>query len=137
MRWLALFALLSFGSTASAQEMTGNELLSLCQSNPSLVTGYVTGISEGGSRATLVVISKYSVGPGDAIKSQEDANAWVSRLKSTTKELQGYCFPSGVTRAQSRGVICKYLQDNPAERHLSGAFLTRVALTKAWPCTDD
>lgn len=132
---IALLFVLSIAS-ARADEMTGNEMLSLCETNPSFVIGYVTGVTEGASRGATTVITKFSVPPAGAIKTLEDAVAWSARLKTATNEIEGYCIPDGVIRAQSKDVVCKYLKDNPAGRHLSGAFLVRAALSKAWPCAD-
>jgi hypothetical protein len=129
-----LLAFLLCCSAAQADETSGNELLSLCQGNPSLVAGYVIGVAETGSRDMAVVVSGYAVAPRATTHSQEEADAWVSRLKATTKAMHGYCFPDGVTRVQSKDVVCKYLRDNPSERHLSGTVLVRKAFIKAWPC---
>jgi hypothetical protein len=45
-----------------------------------------------------------------------------------------YCVPSGATGEQARDVVWRYLEQNPQERHMGGAFVTRRALLSAWPC---
>jgi hypothetical protein len=135
MRYLAILCLLLWSADTRAGEMNGNELLELCQSNPSFTTGYVTGLIESSSRAYLVVLSRYSATP--LIRTDEEAHAWVARLKAAENEILGYCIPQGATRVQSKDVVCRYLQDNPANRQLSAAFLARAGLSKAWPCTDN
>lgn len=45
-----------------------------------------------------------------------------------------YCLPKDVTLSQTTDVMCKYLAENPANRHLSAGMLTLMAFTEAWPC---
>src|SRR5579871_1061051 len=127
MRRLLLIAVASVQTGAAlADTTTGNELLYLCQANPSFVTGYVTGVAEAADRDVVVVIAQYSAGPpGGMMKTQADAEAWVARLKAVTKDIRRFCSPEGATRAQTKDVVCKYLQDNPARRHLTGAYLVK------------
>jgi hypothetical protein len=44
------------------------------------------------------------------------------------------CFPHDVLASQARDVVIKYLQENPAHRHETGATLVMEALHDAWPC---
>ena len=46
-----------------------------------------------------------------------------------------YCAPIGVQRAQLGAVVLKYLNDNPAELHMSAAALVINAFGEAWPCS--
>ncbi len=48
--------------------------------------------------------------------------------------ISSYCIPDGVSRAQMADVYCKYLGDNPAERHKPSAALFNTSFTKAWTC---
>jgi Rap1a immunity proteins len=45
-----------------------------------------------------------------------------------------YCTPDGVTRGQAADVVLRYLEETPAERHMSAAYLVRAAFLKAYPC---
>jgi hypothetical protein len=44
------------------------------------------------------------------------------------------CAPRSVRASQVRDIVCKYLRDNPQDRHLTAASLTIHALTVAFPC---
>lgn len=45
-----------------------------------------------------------------------------------------YCPPEEVTYGQVRDVTCKWLENHPEDRHVSGSMLVPLALSKAWPC---
>ncbi len=45
-----------------------------------------------------------------------------------------YCLPRAATLRQATDVVCNYLEDNPADRHLPAGVLTMTALSEAWPC---
>lgn len=53
-----------------------------------------------------------------------------------TAKLEGasYCVPSGVKNGQLLDVAWKYLEEQPAKRHLSAAYLARLSFRAAWPC---
>lgn len=44
------------------------------------------------------------------------------------------CPPASITAGQARDVMCKHLEDNPASRHQSAAFLGWQSFYEAWPC---
>jgi hypothetical protein len=44
------------------------------------------------------------------------------------------CKPNGVTITQTTDVVCKYLADNPQDRHLQAASLVVFSLEAAFPC---
>jgi hypothetical protein len=45
-----------------------------------------------------------------------------------------FCIPKGVTNGQIKDVVCKWLEDSPAERHKPAAYLTITALGQTWAC---
>lgn len=44
------------------------------------------------------------------------------------------CMPDGVTVGQAHDIVKRYLEDNPAIRHLSADSLVNRALSRVWPC---
>lgn len=49
----------------------------------------------------------------------------------------GFCIPVGVKSPQVRDVICMRLEQIPANRHMSAAFLALGALSLSFPCPAD
>jgi hypothetical protein len=47
-----------------------------------------------------------------------------------------YCPARDVTYGQVRDVVCKWVNNNPEERHRSGALLVPRALSTVWACED-
>ena len=47
---------------------------------------------------------------------------------------ESICSGQQVTAGQTRDVVKKYLEENPAQRDLSAYILVLVALAKAFPC---
>ncbi|MDI9314113.1 MAG: Rap1a/Tai family immunity protein [Hydrotalea sp.] len=45
-----------------------------------------------------------------------------------------FCVPDGVNAGQIRDMIKKYLENNPAIRHLPANQLITIGLKKVWPC---
>ncbi|WP_370654215.1 Rap1a/Tai family immunity protein [Hydrogenophaga sp.] len=45
-----------------------------------------------------------------------------------------YCVPRGVRAGQLADVAYQYLDNNPATRHLSAAYLARMSFRAAFPC---
>jgi len=45
-----------------------------------------------------------------------------------------HCPPATSTAGQARDIVRKYLEENPAYRHLSASVLIEVALARHWPC---
>jgi hypothetical protein len=56
-------------------------------------------------------------------------------LTRTFPKLTAYCLPEGVTMAQVKSVVVKYLQEHPEELHYPSVRLVNSALSKAFPCT--
>ena len=70
--------------------------------------------------------------------------AYVVGVSDTVNFLQSvgylskvYCQSMNVTQGQLAAVFSKYLQDNPAKRHMAAANLVFEALTDAFPCKTD
>jgi hypothetical protein len=51
------------------------------------------------------------------------------------RSLGSYCVPDAVRSPQLVDIAYKYLQDHPANRHESAAFLVRQSFRELWPCT--
>jgi hypothetical protein len=107
----------------SAQTLTGNELLARCKgqlsdrrlaNNENWCEGFLLGFSNG-----------YIVGLIDGAPDafQKDGNADRS-----------LCIPENVTIGQARDVIVRFLEQNPAMRHGTAAYLSFTALSQAFPC---
>lgn len=45
-----------------------------------------------------------------------------------------HCSPSGVSVQQAADVVCKFLADNPAERHFNGASIASGAFHESGLC---
>jgi hypothetical protein len=87
---------------------TGNELLANCTGN-SFKEGYCLGY----------------------IASVSDThNTWVDL--GNMSEI--FCLPKGVTQGQLQSVGVKYLEENPADLHLTASSLIAHALGRAFPC---
>lgn len=108
---------------ASAQTLTGNELLARCKgqlsdrrlpNDENWCVGFLQGLFGG-----------YTVGLIDRTPApfQKDASANGS-----------LCLPENVTIGQARDVIVRFLEQNPAMRHGTAAYLSFTALSQAFPC---
>lgn len=83
----------------------GNKLHEACQIDHGFCVGYVAGIVD-----SYGYIASYSSGP-----------------------LQ-FCLPHNATAQQVSDVAVKYLDDNPAQRHMTAALLVLAAVKQAFPC---
>ncbi len=93
------------------RQITGNEFLEMCRGN-NFEQGYCLG---------------YIVGLGDGISGLQILEVDRSRWSPI-------CRPKGVTAAQLRDVVVKYIDDHPEERHTVMMVLAVVAMRAAWPC---
>jgi hypothetical protein len=105
------------GASANAEELRidGNELLQDCTAvspgnpsgmfGPEWCYGYLMGLND------MRVLSR------------------------TFPNLTAYCIPEGVTMAQVKSVVMKYLQEHPEELHYPSVRLVNSALSQAFPCT--
>lgn len=81
----------------------------------------------------------------------QDGNKLLSNLKDSAYFSQGYamgyiagiadmglgvvhCAPANVTAGQLNDMVKNYLENTPAERHLSGDILVNRVLKTVWPC---
>lgn len=83
----------------------GNEMLQLCDTIPAAAVGYAVG----------------------AI----DAATTLARWRDQPLTI---CVPEGTQDRQKMDVMCQYLRNNPAERHLSASSLALYAFGEVWPC---
>lgn len=108
---------------ASAQTLTGNELLVRCKgqlsdrrlaNNEIWCVGFLLGFFGG-----------YTVGLLDGAPDAflKDGNADRS-----------FCLPENVTVSQAKDVIVRFLEQNPETRHQDAALLAFNALIRAFPC---
>lgn len=113
-------------SAASADNLSGNELLSICEANGDLAKagfclGYVTGVIEGmkwGAASPLLMTGT------DASEAE--------RISSV---VLGFCSPDSATLGQFVDVVTLHLRNHPADRHGSARLLTQAALRDAFPCS--
>jgi Rap1a immunity proteins len=96
---------------------------------------YVAGVidkAETDERA----IFKFNADNSDNVKGLSDAQAGnlVANVARELRAVKSYCIPTGVTTGQVADVICKYLKDNPADRHKSAADLVTTALNDVRAC---
>jgi hypothetical protein len=92
---------------AAAAFVTGNQLLSACQSSATIermdCLGYVSAIAD-------------TLGSGGQIQG----------IKA--------CLPPTVTRGQAQDVVVQWLLNNAAHRHHAAPVLTAAAFAGAFPC---
>jgi hypothetical protein len=112
------FAALS--APANAAIYDGNRLVSMCISGTGFVQGYVGGQIDKGMEDVGIVSVQMA---GD------------KRLHDVIFTIEAFCLPQGVVLGQAVDVFCRYLTENPAERHLPAPQLVSKSLSKAWPCT--
>lgn len=116
---------LLLATPAVADNLTGNELLSICsstddQAQNGFCLGYVTGVIEG---------MKWGVATPLLMSGKAAAEA--DRSGSI---LLGFCNPEDATLGQYQDVVILYLRNHPSERHNSARILTQLALREAFPC---
>ncbi|NPD17605.1 hypothetical protein HOY34_20680 [Xinfangfangia sp. D13-10-4-6] len=112
MKWKITVFLVALGVSSQANDVAaqnffnGNDLLMHCQPRSTSVTGYVVG----------------------AIDVYRIANA------ISPHSVFGMCVPKNATAAQVSDVFCKYIIENPAQRHYAAGSLVWTAMNEAWPC---
>lgn len=110
---------------ASAENLSGNELLSVCEAkDDSAQLGYCLGYVQGAIEGMKWGISVPLFASGEEADQVDKAG----------NAILGFCLPTDVTLGQNRDVIVKFLTDNPAERHNSARTLIQDALKQAFPC---
>jgi hypothetical protein len=127
MRRVLLIALV-FGllDSAVAEAMDGNKLFEGCRQQYRVgLSGYVAGVwDKAGSDAVTATV----------YLAMQDRKKSEHMDKMLMDGMNAACLPQGVTNGQMVDVICKFLRDNPAERHKLGSDLTMNALVTAFPC---
>ena len=88
---------------------------------------------------------------GSAHAEFQDGNKLLSLLKDSSYFNQGYglgyiagiadmgigvvhCAPSNATAGQINDMVKNYLENSPADRHLSGDVVVNKVLKAVWPC---
>ena len=113
---LLLAALLAF--PVSAEAITGNDLLRECRRQESGSRAYCLGLIVGAAQAAgLVRFIAPQPTPGE-----------------TDFSTLGGCPPDGVTFGQTRDIVVRFLEQNPAKRHDDFVVLVLEALQLAFPC---
>lgn len=118
-------AFLGLASPGLAQNLSGNDLLSMCSSEDDLAKqgyciGYISGLVEG---------MKWGI----AVPMMAD-NRSTQEADQIGNVILGFCLPEGATIGQYVDVVRLYLENNPADRHGSARVLGHLALQEAFPC---
>lgn len=109
---LAVIAIVSFSTRSFGGFMTGNELLSQCDTDRASNTYYQ-------DRASCI---GYTTGIADALSNSDSVYGQVA------------CFYERITRGQVRDIVVQYLRINPKIRHEPAGLLAAVAIAGAFPC---
>jgi hypothetical protein len=114
------------GLPASAEPITGNDLLAACETaadaQQGFCSGYIVGSVEGmfwGTAFPMFLLGEENV----------------DKVNETVANLLLICEPAGVTKGQYVDITIAYLTDNPELRHGPARGLIRNALSAAFPCT--
>ncbi|MBX4972626.1 hypothetical protein HJB56_26260 [Rhizobium lentis] len=121
---LPLLALFS-STTAHADPafMTGNKLFEYCQTNRLFVVGYMMGVVDKGL---------YDSSAADYGLTREPDSRELKVIGTFVRTNR--CVPDGATSGQMVDVICKWLNEHPADRHKYGPTLINNAFAEVWPC---
>jgi hypothetical protein len=117
--------------------MNGNRLLAQCTSADAAAVAECIGYVEGVTEAVVDTTNRAYFGPkGSTMVPIEPPPYSPSRVGPILA-----CLPAGpgaqgssVTTGQLKDIAVKYLQANPAERHVSAFNLVSFALREAFPC---
>lgn len=106
MKLVAVVAMSVFWASgpAQAQWLDGNSLHTWCQSEAKVSVPYVLGVLDGIDLAGQA---------GGVVK---------------------VCTPSNATREQVNDVVCRFVEDHPADRHYPASLLVLTAMANAFPC---
>jgi hypothetical protein len=122
---LSIALLFCSSGEASAQTMSGNELLDICESRDNIAKGaYCSGYFQGAVEGLKWGAATASVLLGDGSANLDEAS----------NAILGFCIPASVTLGQYRDVSLKYLNDHPETRHKTARILIQLALREAFPC---
>jgi len=117
-----------------AAAMSGNELLQDCRSESGFNSGYCLGIIVGYGYG-------YNSGRQGGALYQYFGRADWQELEDRAREAEAvrrsaayYCIPGSVSQGQLRDIVVKFLEGDPAHRHMDAGTLIAVALKQAFPC---
>ena len=97
---------------ASAQKLTGNELLARCKAENNERTSCLTYVQ--------AVAALFTIAGTLGVREPNRTGL--------------YCLPSNVTLDQTVDVVVSFLEQNPSIRHEDAAMLTVAALRETFPC---
>lgn len=112
------------GTPASAQNLSGNDLLETCSAADPTMQGFCVGFIAG-----LVQGIRYGVAVPMMLGGSETEE--VNRISDS---LLMYCPPDAVTNGQYVDLTILYLQENPALRHNPARGLFHNSVMAAFPC---
>lgn len=124
-----LLALVPFPAAA---DYSGNQIHTLCQTNPHFLDGYMAGLMDKARQDWLIVGAMMPM-TADT-KSPEEFDRTRKRMLQTGDVIIDYCVPDGAKLGQAVDIVCKSLRENPADRQKSAAYLAVEAMKAAWPC---
>lgn len=102
---LASTAVLGFSGAASADDWTGNYLLSLCEGPHPFQAGVCVGFIAGVLQSNDLMRGEFRT-----------------------------CVPRGVSPKQAVDVLIKFLRQNPQQRHLPSLAVVQLAMLQEFPC---
>jgi len=135
---VAICFLIGIGA-ANAQFVTGNTFTEQCNKRlPNVYYGvamFVAGVMDKAATDERA-LGKYEQDTEGDPKNSTDARVGkvIANLAIALGAIKSYCIPQGATIGQAADVFCKYLKDNPADRHKNAADLVTTALNDAWGC---
>ena len=115
--------------------MDGNQLHNFClMKDKTFVAAYTIGLIDKAQEDSAGAGFDKFVSRLDFPNTAENVGELAKGLNEVRDEVEGYCIPDTAKATQGANAVCKYLADNPAQRHKSAASLVRQALIVAWPC---
>ena len=122
-----LIAAMLWATPATANNLTGNSILTSCRSSDEarvgFCYGYYIGLIEGMRWGVTITVIRSGI-----YDNAKDANTF-------SESILGYCVDAGgIEHGQMIDVATQYLERNPATRHESARTLAMVAWQEAFPC---
>jgi hypothetical protein len=125
----AFLTFAAFSGPGNAENLSGNDLLSICsdqsQAAQGFCIGYVNGLIEGlklGASVPMMMLN------------QEGEDIPTSEMDALSSQFLGFCLPPEAELRQFVEIIVAYLKDTPKDRHGSARLLGQIALAEAYPC---
>ena len=128
MKALLAVAMVAIASSATAETISGNDVLQACQDKDGGIfegfcTGYIIGSWEGmhwGTFEAYILMSEGSFKVGEA-----------NEFASTALRA---CAPTNIENGQIKDIVIAYLTNHPETRHKSARNLIQQAMMGAYPC---